>query len=813
MRRLRITLILLCASLAVFSAEITPQQALEKARAFMQQRKGVATKMRRALLNITMQQTETGLQTLYAFNVEGGGYVIASGDDRTLPVLGYSLTGSIDADDMPDNMRSWLQAYADDIARIGKSYTAPQQTAGNTLTTIVGHASQRDNPSDYAEGTNPLAPVAPMLKTTWYQVEPYDLMTPVYDGEKYGWEGKHSATGCVATAMAQVMYYHQWPQDATTTIPSYTFNYREGEPCTLPELPATTFKWNLMLPDYTKEQPGTEEQRMAVAELMRYCGQATKMDYTPDASGTQHEFIVNALRRYFGYSQGIYCANRADYTIAGWRELIWNELDQKRPVLFAGQSSSGGHEFVIDGYDGNDMFHVNWGWAGKNDGYFAINVLNPEDNTSVGSASSTELGFATNQQIIVGVEKSTGTETVVPEMIKMLTIYNELVALDTALVYQAAYTDFELREASYYMGIGIKNADGSCTLVAQNDTATSFTNAQFADFVFPKSKLTLDDGSYTLYPIAKDAHEGTEAWEFFAAPNECFTVDVKDGQVTIHPNMVLKIINAYFEESPATPLDANTLILVVENQGNNEVSTVTQLNVGKTADKNFISALDKSETMRPTQLLPGERVNLRYPMVVPFKGDLEVFLLGLSDKAILDKTIVNVENEPHFFDLEVTDYEIVYAGWYDLSAVIYIKNNDTRTWEQPYSFSMESTMVGESGRFSGSNNNPILPGQTMELDASELDGIFASVENEGDIRIIIGASYGKFYEDKTLMDITVKMGTIATPGGVTAIDDIMTMDDVTIDNGIYDLYGRRVSGQPRKGIYIKNKKKFFIVIN
>ena len=88
MRRLRITLILLCASLAVFSAEITPQQALEKARAFMQQRKGVATKMRRAPLNITMQQTETGLQTLYAFNVEGGGYVIASGDDRTLPVLG-----------------------------------------------------------------------------------------------------------------------------------------------------------------------------------------------------------------------------------------------------------------------------------------------------------------------------------------------------------------------------------------------------------------------------------------------------------------------------------------------------------------------------------------------------------------------------------------------------------------------------------------------------------------------------------------------------------------------------------------------------
>ncbi|MBR6190309.1 MAG: Spi family protease inhibitor [Prevotella sp.] len=130
MRRLRILLILLCVSLAVFSAGITPQQALETARDFMQQRKGVTTKMRRAPLNIQMQQAETGLQVLYAFNVEGGGFVIASGDDRTLPVLGYSLTGSIDKDNMPDNMRSWLQGYADDIAHLSKSYNASTPSGG-----------------------------------------------------------------------------------------------------------------------------------------------------------------------------------------------------------------------------------------------------------------------------------------------------------------------------------------------------------------------------------------------------------------------------------------------------------------------------------------------------------------------------------------------------------------------------------------------------------------------------------------------------------------------------------------------------------
>lgn len=288
----------------------------------------------------------------------------------------------------------------------------------------------------------------PLLQTTWYQLEPYDLMTPVYEGtEKSSWKGKHSATGCVATAMAQVMYYHRWPQDATTTIPSYTFMYNEKEPCTLPELPATTFKWDQMLPNYTTEQPGTEAQRMAVAELMRYCGQAVKMTYTPEASGTQHEFLVNALRRYFGYSQSIHSVNRAYYTIDGWKELIWSELDHQRPVIFAGQSSSGGHEFVIDGYDGSDMFHVNWGWAGKNDGYFAINVLNPNDNTSMGSASSTDLGFATNQEIILGMEKSTGQEAEVPEIVKQLIIYNELIAVTAINAIRKVDND---KDSPYY---------------------------------------------------------------------------------------------------------------------------------------------------------------------------------------------------------------------------------------------------------------------------------------------------------------------------------------------------------------------------
>ena len=236
MKRIVTLLFILAAGITMFAAEVSQQEAMEKARAFMQQRQGDKKAMRRAQLTLDMQQTDAGQQLLYAFNIEGGGYVIASGDDRTIPILGYSLTGSIDAEGMPDNMRSWLQSYADDISRLSKSYTASQRTGGTEL-----------------------APITPLLQTTWYQVDPYNLLAPVYNGEeKSEWKGKRSATGCVATAMAQVIYYHRWPQDATTTIPTYTFNYTEKEPCTLTELPSTTFKWDKMLPNYTDAQPGTE---------------------------------------------------------------------------------------------------------------------------------------------------------------------------------------------------------------------------------------------------------------------------------------------------------------------------------------------------------------------------------------------------------------------------------------------------------------------------------------------------------------------------------------------------------------------------
>ena len=137
MKRLVSLFIILISGMTLFAAEVSQQEAMEKARAFMQKRQVGSRVMHRAQLSLNMQQSDAGTQLLYAFNIEGGGYVIASGDDRTIPILGYSLTGSIDADDMPDNMRSWLQSYADDIIHLSKSYAVPQQTEETGLAPIT----------------------------------------------------------------------------------------------------------------------------------------------------------------------------------------------------------------------------------------------------------------------------------------------------------------------------------------------------------------------------------------------------------------------------------------------------------------------------------------------------------------------------------------------------------------------------------------------------------------------------------------------------------------------------------------------------
>ena len=391
--------LLICVMTGAWADDITAEQAREQALSFIQQHKASSGKTNRVSPSATLPMTMTQVNGLYVFNIaDDQGFVIVSNDDRTTPILGFSDNGSIDPDNMPSNMRAWLQGYADEIAWLQKNGgTAGTRTAlAKTSSWNVG-----DTKTD----------ISPLIETTWNQGEPYNNLCPK-DAQ-----GKMSITGCAATAMAQVMKYYQWPTGETAAIPAYKDEYgmdHDG-------LPATTFDWGKMLDNYVEKNGdekiilGSDVEQTAVAKLMQYCGWAVKMSYSSSFSGAYAHDVPYALKTYFNYDETAQYVNRSFYSYANWMDLIYYELAHDRPVVYSASSSRGGHAFVCDGYQyeketETDYFHINWGWGGVNDEYYVLSVLNPYAQGAGGSSSND--GFYYGQGAVIGIQPYGGTGTV-----------------------------------------------------------------------------------------------------------------------------------------------------------------------------------------------------------------------------------------------------------------------------------------------------------------------------------------------------------------------------------------------------------------
>mgnify|MGYP002623482419 CR=1 FL=1 len=398
-------LILLCSLLSsvLYAGPVTREQARQTASQFLAAKGG----SHRAPSLLTEQAPvlnavdKAGNPYIYAFNAgNDAGYVLVSGDDRFVDVLGYSVNGSFDSSNMPDNMRAWLQGYVDEMK------WAIEHHYAKIIDNYEGNAPRRSE-------SVVKAAVEPFVLTRWNQSAPYHNLTPYYTisqntyyySKTFNTGYSHCATGCVATAMAQVMKYYEWPQDSTTTIPAYEWKSGVWLPDENEDLPAIMFDWTNMKNIYGGDE--TDETATAVAKLMQYCGYSVEMDYGK-SSGSKTYLVANALKNYFDYNnETTTYVQRSFYSYANWIELIYHEIANKRPVCYGGQSSGGGHEFVIDGYQGEDFFHVNWGWGGQSDDYFKLSALNPYEQGIGGS--STDDGFHYGQDAVIGIQPSTGT--------------------------------------------------------------------------------------------------------------------------------------------------------------------------------------------------------------------------------------------------------------------------------------------------------------------------------------------------------------------------------------------------------------------
>ena len=383
-RLLAIVACLLITGLA-FADKVSETEALKKAQAFMPGERFEVQKYSTSVGGKTVEEP------FYIFNATNGrGYVLVSGNDQTTPILGYSTNGNIDLDNIPDNLRYWLESYAAQLKAIEEGTPAATPRAKTRGT--------QEN-------------IEPLIQTLWNQDGPYNLMCPDGDYVEYGEEGynprNRCVTGCVATAVAQVMYYHQWPQQ-TTAIPSYSFY--NNRTINIHELPATTFEWNKMKTTYSKTD--TDEAAYAVAKLMRYVGHGLNMRYGIAANGGSGTIIYeDALVNYFGDSKKIHTKDRDGYTTTQWENMVYDELRHGRPVLYSGFTAvGGGHQFVCDGYK-DGMFSLNWGWGGKLNGYFVLSVADPNGQQGIGGSTG---GYRLRQKAVFNFMPAEANEEEVP---------------------------------------------------------------------------------------------------------------------------------------------------------------------------------------------------------------------------------------------------------------------------------------------------------------------------------------------------------------------------------------------------------------
>ena len=507
-------------SLAAGAKEISPSQARAIAAKYVNT--GRAKSMRQFKAQ-TAPTAASGSEapTFYAVNdAQGKGFVLIAGDDCIDPVLGYSPTGSIDYGNLPPQLKAWLEAVSADI-------TSMRKAGGGVAATADGNETN--------DGT-PTVIVEPLLKTHWDQGTPYNGLTPSIGGQQ-------TMTGCVATATSQMLRFYRWPEHGTGSVKYDTPDY-DQKTIDL-DLSKSVYDWDNMANDYSSAdgtQSWTEAQGAAVATLMRDVGAAIHMDYGVKASGAWGRDVANVVNRHFGYKAVTY--EKEDYNTREWVALIKGFLDNGDPLAYAGQDlKTGGHEFVVDGYDSRDFLHVNWGWSGSGDGYYTF--------AKFGYATT---NFNYSMAFTHFVPDKSGDTAVTEE--QTFNIYVPRISDNGNEVkkVEGAKSDFKAHLAFSVQHPSLKNFDGqvrfaikdskSNNLLTFGEQAMKTKSAK--DQETAEADLTGDmldgiaDGSYQVTVEARDTRsDGTpfDSWVKGVRLSYDMTLDIADGNVSLRQHL------------------------------------------------------------------------------------------------------------------------------------------------------------------------------------------------------------------------------------------------------------------------------------
>lgn len=614
-------LLLLMMSLASFAGPRSFQQAKEIA-------------LRQAAqLGISMDETSSAkakskrvksvsgeVPAYYVFpNGEGKGFTVVSGDDRLPEVVGYSDKGTYDEENLPSNYVGFMKAYEEMVGQLDN---------GDSRASASIAEAKALRSSGYQQPT-----IAPLLgNIQWNQMTPYNNMCPKYNGTN------RSVTGCVATAMAQVMMYYQYPKTLQANIPAYVSHTKN---LSIPQInKGESYDWDNMLPQYASYEPlnYTEAQAAAVAKLLYHCGVACEMDYGPSSGANVTPAILST---YFGYDSDLMQdLNRDAFTLAEWSQIMDKELSAKRPILYSGRSSDGGHEFVCDGTDGNGLYHINWGWGGYQDGYFDVTILNP-DKGGAGSGSAPD-GYNQYCSMIVGIAPDNGkVDEPLVDVAPVVMIGNGNSSLGFQMSTRNKVTDTfrvitnnllsnqSAKDFTGYFAYGIQQADGtykplssSRSISIKHPEADGSTYRQSIrllqfDYAFPVGKTTL----YGLY--STDNKKWEKCAYVYMVP---FVVEAKERTISVATPLSADIV----AQDELLSEQDNTLMLTVSNDADFEHLGIIKVYTSTTNEK----PSDPSEQIYFTIL--SKSSSTREVSVTPPAGDLYVWVTNDKGEDLME---------------------------------------------------------------------------------------------------------------------------------------------------------------------------------
>lgn len=564
MKRTTTILIAICVS-ALFAngKQISQNAALSAARKYSRTGQVAPAK--------NLRSDKTNNAPYYAFNLEQG-YVIVSGDDEMTELVGYAENGFFDAENVPPQMQLWLDGYAE--------YVAAVQSGKAKARKIL----LSDSPSVVVE---------PLVTTKWNQDAPFNNFAPEYTDDNNNTQ--RCATGCAATAMAQIMKFHNWPEQG---VGHYSYEHQSFGTISS-NFSEHVYDWTNMIDRYNNGEY-SNVQADAVALLMKDCGVSLNMNYGP-VSGASIYSYTPAFKNYFRYSSRT--VNRSGCETAEFTKIITDELQEGRPIIYCGTGEDGGHAFVVDGYDTNYFLHVNWGWGGYSDGYFDMNYMDPT-GLGIGGGSG---AFKWNQGIVLARPLKDGVEPY--EFIQQLcfVLFNdvqggifceqEMPANKGDDVTILLRNTANLSGESFFGSLNVGVFDDSGALVTMgNEERIENNNGELLEFQsgslysvdLPMTLNTagIADGNYIVRAMSK---ANGDVWRKFASTG-CLNMTVADGKVYLSaptPNISMVGIGSYdtatykgfsfnadvtVHNSSSIPVDGSIMFTVTDSETGDALS-------------------------------------------------------------------------------------------------------------------------------------------------------------------------------------------------------------------------------------------------